>query len=350
MGPARPCVRAYSLAVGGTNIEQPAPPEGARRRRRADVQALLNAPPEVVFARCRGPRYWPTWLFALWLRLVAVLPWRLAIKLHKAIGRVMGVALRRRRRVVRRNLELCFPELSSAEIETVVRRNFANLGACFAELAYSWYGSPARRAHLFRFEGLEHLQAALAKGKGVLLYSGHFTTLEICGSMLKPHIPLYAFMFKPRRNPLLNALQTRGRSTYAHVSVASDDVRELLALLAKNAVVWYAPDQARIDRGELVPFFNQPAMTSTAPSRLARVSGAAIVPFFFRRLDDDSGYLLRFDAPLSGVPTRDAIADTKRLTAVLEGFIRECPDQYLWTHRKFKDRPGSSDAYADGAG
>jgi KDO2-lipid IV(A) lauroyltransferase len=157
-------------------------------------------------------------------------------------------------------------------------------------------------------------------------------------------------MFKARRNPLLNALQTRGRSDYAHVSVASDDVRELLALLARNAVVWYAPDQARIDGGELVPFFSQPAMTSTAPSRLARVSGAAIVPFFFRRLDDESGYLLRFDAPPEGVPTRDAVADTTRLTAVLEGFIRECPDQYLWTHRKFKDRPGSSDVYADTVG
>jgi KDO2-lipid IV(A) lauroyltransferase len=310
------------------------------------VQALLNAPPEVVFAQCRGPRYWPAWLFAAWLRLVAFLPWRVAIALHKGIGRLAGMLMPRRRRVVRRNLELCFPELSAAEIASIARRNFANVGAFFAELAFSWYGSPEKRAHLFRIEGNENLQAALAKGKGVVLYSGHFTTLEICGSMLKPLVPLYAFMFKPRRNPLMNALQTRGRSGYAHVSVASDDVRELLALLAKNAVVWYAPDQARVDKGELVPFFNQPALTSTAPSRLARVSGAAIVPFFFRRLDDGSGYLLRFDPPLTDVPTRDAIPDTKRLTAVLEDFIRECPDQYFWTHRKFKDRPGS-DAYAD---
>lgn len=297
-----------------------------------------------MFAQCRGPRYWPAWLFAAWLRLVAFLPWRLAIKLHKAIGRVAGALMPRRQRVVRRNLELCFPALSPAEIKTIMGRNFANVGAFFAELAFSWYGSPAERAHLFRIEGADNLRAALAKGKGVILYSGHFTTLEICGSMLKPLVPLYAFMFKPRRNPLTNALQTRGRRDYAHVSVASDDVRELLALLAKNAVVWYAPDQARVDKGELVPFFSQPAMTSTAPSRLARISGAAIVPFFFRRSDDDSGYLLRFDPALTDVPTRDAIADTKRLTAVLEDFIRECPDQYFWTHRKFK---GAGDVYGD---
>jgi lauroyl/myristoyl acyltransferase/transcriptional regulator with XRE-family HTH domain len=205
-------------------------------------------------------------------------------------------------------------------------------------------------AHLFRIEGVEHLHGAIAKGKGVLLYLGHFTTLEICAPMVKPLVPLYAFMFRGRRNPLLNALQTRGRARYAHVSVANDSIREMLALLAKNAVVFYAPDQARIDSGELVPFFSHPAMTSTAPSRLARLSGATIVPMFFRRFPDDSGYLLRFQAPPPGIPSSDALDDTAKLTGVLESFIRECPEQYFWTHRKFKDRPGVADAYRESAG
>jgi KDO2-lipid IV(A) lauroyltransferase len=317
------------------------------RRTRADVKVLLDAAPEAVFARCRGPRYWPMWLFAFWLWLTARLPWRAAIGLHKALGRALGALSRRTQRVVRRNLELCFPELDARGIRRIARDNAANVGAFLAELAFAWSGAPERRAKLFRFEGLEHLQAALAKGRGVLLYSGHFTPIEICAPMLKSQVPLYAFMFKPRRNPLLNAFQNRGRGNYAHVSVTSDDIREMLALLARNAVVWYSPDQARVDSGELVPFFGQLAMTSTAPSRLARLSGAAVVPLFYRRLPDDSGYLLRFHAPLTDFPSRDAIADTARLTAVLEGFIRECPEQYFWTHRKFKDRPGAVDAYAE---
>jgi KDO2-lipid IV(A) lauroyltransferase len=317
------------------------------RRTRADVKLLLAAEPETVFARCRSPRYWPIWLFAFWLRLTAAMPWRVAIKFHKLLGRALGAVSKRSRRVVRRNLELCFPELGAAEIRRIVQANSANVGAFLAELAFAWYGEPERRAPLFRFEGLEHLEAALAKGKGVLLYSGHFTPIEICAPMLKSRVPLYAFMFKPRRNPLLNALQNRGRGRYAHVSVTNDDVRETLALLARNAVIWYSPDQARVDSGELVPFFSQPAMTSTAPSRIARLSGATILPLFFCRLEDDSGYLLRFHPPLPNLPSRDAIADTTRLTAVLEGFIRECPEQYFWTHRKFKDRPGSPDAYGD---
>jgi KDO2-lipid IV(A) lauroyltransferase len=323
-------------------------PSAQPRRTRADVKALLDASPEIVFASCRSPRYWPVWLFAFWLRFTAALPRRAGLALHKLLGRLGGVLSPRRRRIVRRNLEVCFPELDAGRIRSIVRWHFANAGAFFAELALAWYGSPQRRAPLYRIEGAEHLREAVARGKGVLLYSGHFTPIEICAPALKSLVPLFAFMFRPRRNPLMNALQNRGRGSYAHVSVTNDDVREMLALLARNAVVWYSPDQARIDNGELVPFFSQPAMTSTAPSRLARLSGAAIVPLFYRRLPGDSGYLLRFHAPLAGIPSRDAVDDTTKLTAVLEGFIRECPEQYFWMHRKFKNRPGIADAYRDG--
>jgi KDO2-lipid IV(A) lauroyltransferase len=325
-------------------------PSDQPRRTRADVKALLNADAELVFARCRSPSYWPVWLFAFWLRLTAALPWRFVLALHKLLGRFAGALSPRRRRIVRRNLELCFPELDAASIRAIVRRNMSNSGAFVAELALAWHGSPERRAPLYRIEGIEHLRDALARGKGVLLYAGHFTPIEICAPAVKSLVPLYAFMFRPRRNPLLNALQNRGRGGYAHVSVTNDDVREMLELLARNAVVWYSPDQARIDNGELVPFFSQPAMTSTAPSRLARLSGAAIVPLFYRRLPDESGYLLRFHAPLQGIPSSDAIADTTRLVHMLEGFVRECPEQYFWTHRKFKNRPGMADAYRKDAG
>jgi KDO2-lipid IV(A) lauroyltransferase len=309
----------------------------------------LNTAPELVLARCRSPRYWPVWLLDGWLRLSALLPRRLALAVHKLLGRVSGAVTRRRRRIVRRNLELCFPGLSSAEVQRIAAQHFANVGAFFAEMALAWYGSPERRERLYRIEGVEHLSAALARGKGVLLYTGHFTTIEMCAPAVRALVPLYAFMFKQRRNPLLNALQSRGRGRYAHVSVTNDDVREMLALLRRNAVVWYSPDQARMDSGELVPFFSQPAMTSTAPSRLARLSGAAIVPLFYRRLPDDSGYLLRFHPPLAELPSRDAIRDTVRLTEVLESFVRECPEQYFWTHRKFKNRPGVADAYGAGS-
>lgn len=300
----------------------------------------------ISLLRFCGPRYWSTWVFVLWLRLTAALPWRLGIRLHKLLGRAAQVLLPRRRAIVRRNLEICFPQLDNRALDVLTKRHFESLGAFFAETAVSWFGSTERLANLFRVEGVEHLNAALARGRGVLLFSGHFTPLEICVPFVKTLVPLYGFVFRGRRNLLLNELQRRGRIRAAHASLANDDVRSMLRLLAKNGAVWYAADQASGDGGELIPFFGEMSMTSTATSRLARVSGAAIVPLFFCRRADDSGYLLRFCPPLDNLPSTDEIADTVRLTAVLEDFIRECPDQYFWIHRRFKSRPGMPDAYA----
>jgi Kdo2-lipid IVA lauroyltransferase/acyltransferase len=297
-------------------------------------------------ARFCGPRYWTTWIFVLWLRATALLPWRAAIKLHRLLGRIAGRLLGRRRAIVRRNISICFPHLQESEVDSLVSRHFESVGAFFAESAFAWFASVDRFAHLFQIERRDYLEGALARGKGVLLFSGHFTTLEICVPMIKTTVPLFAFMFRARSNALLNEVQARGRRRATHLSIANDDVRGLLRALARNAAVWYAPDQASVDRGELLPFFGEPCMMSTSTSRIARVSGATVLPLFFCRLPDDTGYLLRFHPPLDDLPSTDPARDTVRLSAVLEEFVRECPDQYLWMHRRFKGRPeGLPDVY-----
>ncbi len=294
------------------------------------------------------PRHWPGWLFIAWLKLTALLPWRIAVGLHLVLGRALWYLLPRPRRVVLRNLEICFPEYTAAEIETLARRQFRNMGATLGEIGLAWFGAAPRSRPPVQVEGLEHLHAALAKGRGVILYTGHFTTLEIATQFLKPLIPLFAFMYTPRNNPVIDAMQTRGRERTGHVSMPSSSIRGLLRQLKHNAVVWYAPDLAYVSgSAELVPFFGELAMTNTGTSRLARLSGAAVVPLYFRRLDGGAGYLLRFSPALANFPTDDLREDTRRLTTVLEEFIRECPDQYLWTHRKFKNRgAGLPDLYA----
>jgi KDO2-lipid IV(A) lauroyltransferase len=105
-------------------------------------------------------------------------------------------------------------------------------------------------------------------------------------------------------------------------------------------VIWYAPDQCFASRSTTVlPFFGAPQTVSTATSRLARASGAAVIPFAYRRSADDSGYVLRFEPALEDVGTDDDEAGTSRLLEVLERFIRDCPAQYAWTHRRLKHRP-----------
>jgi KDO2-lipid IV(A) lauroyltransferase len=136
------------------------------------------------------------------------------------------------------------------------------------------------------------------------------------------------------------AAKRRGRTRTSHACIHTGDVRALLRALARNAVVWYAPDQAaRGTHTLLVPFFGEPAMTLSATSRIARMSGTAVVPVSYCRRPDDSGYDIEFFPALEDFPTDDIEADTRRLVGILEGFIRACPEQYLWSHKKFRYRP-----------
>ncbi|HEU4618383.1 MAG TPA: lipid A biosynthesis lauroyl acyltransferase [Gammaproteobacteria bacterium] len=287
-----------------------------------------------------GPRYWPVWCFYGWMRLTAALPPELALRIHEALGLAAYRIAKKPRRIVKRNLELCFPELDGAAVERIARRHFAALGASVAECALAWFAPDAKMRDRFEVVGAEHLRAALAAGRGVLLFTGHFSTLEICGRPFKTLTPLFACMFSHRSNPLLDEIQRRGRMRSAHEAVASDDVRGLVKALKRNAVIWYAPDQYHAGpNAALIPFFHELAMTNVATSRIARVSGAALVPFSFRRLEGRARWELGFHAPLEGIPSDDPVEDTRRLFQRLEEFIRACPEQYLWLHKKFKGRP-----------
>jgi len=284
------------------------------------------------------PRFWSAWSFYLTLRLTATLPLRLALALYRGVGRILYRASSRQRRIVQRNLDLCFPDLSAEERERLARRYFESLGMSLAECAFAWFASDRRLAGRFTITGLEHLRRALERGKGVILYTGHFTTLEICGRPLKLATPLFACMFSHRSNDLLDEVQRRGRLREAHEAFPSDNVRAMIRSLQRNAAVWYAPDQIHRE-GELIPFFDELAMTNVATSKLARLTGAVVLPFAFRRVAPEGRYELELRAPLDDFPTHDPVEDTRRLVRHLEDFIRSAPEQYQWMHRRFKDRP-----------
>lgn len=109
------------------------------------------------------------------------------------------------------------------------------------------------------------------------------------------------------------------------------------------------PDQTYLgNQSELIPFFGEPAVTNIATSKIARISGAPVLPYFFRRNADERSYTVTIGAPLENFPSDDAIADTRRIVALLEQRIRETPEQYLWVYKKFKRRPDSlGDPYAE---
>ena len=296
----------------------------------------------------RAPNTWPVWFGMALLRLVCLLPHRVALAVGRALGVIAHAVAGSRRAIVRRNIELCFPELSSAERDALTREHFKALGMAMIEMGLGRWASDRHLATITRLVGVEHVQRALDAGRGVILLSAHFTTLEIMGRVLATEIPPFDAVFRKNRSEFMTELQRSGREVSADTTIEKRDIKKMVRSLRRGRAVWYAPDQSYNRKGaEVIEFFGVPAMHTTATSTLARLGEAVTIPFFPLRKPDGT-YEMTLLPPFDDFPSGDPVADTKRYVALLEEHIRRVPEQYFWIHRKFKGLPeGYPDYYAD---
>ena len=290
----------------------------------------------------RGPRHWPAWVGIGIAALLARLPWSLQRVLGRGIGRLLMVLFGSRRRVAARNLALCFPELDADAQAALLRRSFEELGIGLFEFARAWWGSVEPMRGKVTVEGLEHLQAARDGGRGVIIISGHFVTLELAARLMCDHAPL-AGMYRPHDGAVMEWAVLRGRLRYATAMFTREELRPALRHLKQGGLLWVAPDQdTRRGDSVFVPFFGRPAYSLTSTHQLARLSGAAVLGFAHVRHDDGS-YTLQLTPAFENFPSTDATADTARVMAAIETMIRAAPTQYLWIHRRFKRQPDQPD-------
>lgn len=294
--------------------------------------------------RLFAPRYWLTWAGIGLLRLLAMLPFPALLATGRALGGVLRHLPLSFARTARRNIELCFPELDAPARERLLDEHFKSLGIALMEVPLAWWITPMQLAKLVRIEGVEHLQAAIARGKGVILLTAHFTSLELAGRTLLAVAPV-KFLYRPTKNEVLAYALNRFRTGYGGRPIPKDDIRAFISALKKNECVWYAPDQSYRKKGaEMVPLFGIPAATNTLTSRLARMTGAAVLPYFLQRLPGSQGYLATIHPPLEGFPSECPVSDTARFNRMIEAQVRIAPEQYLWIHRRFK---GLTEDYPD---
>jgi KDO2-lipid IV(A) lauroyltransferase len=281
------------------------------------------------------PKYWPTWLGLGILRVFEPLPHGLLYLLGRGVGLFFYLLPTPFKRIARRNIELCLPELDAATQRKILREHFAGLGCALFETAVSWWSSNERIRHITMMTGLEHLKAAQATGRGVLLLSAHFNSIEIGCRALAARMPLNV-MYRPTKNELIGEFVHSRRAVQTQRAIPRDDVRTLIKALKDGDVVWYAPDQSFRKKGaEMVKLFGIPAATNTATSRIVGMTRAVVLPYFFERLPG-GGYRGTIHAPLENFPTDDPVADTERFNRIVEAEVRRVPDQYLWIHRRFK--------------
>jgi KDO2-lipid IV(A) lauroyltransferase len=291
------------------------------------------------------PQHWPTWLGLGLFRVLTLLPWSVRCGLARALAAFVYHVVPIRRRIVVINLRLCFPEKPEAEIRALARAHYHALALGLFETCEAWWAD-ANELPPFRMIGSEHLEAALARGKGALFLTGHFTTLELSSRMVATAFP-FGCMYRDPNNPVVASVMRDIREKRTAVAVHWDDLRGLLRALKQNYPIWYAPDQAkRTKMSEILPFFGVPALTNAATSRIAQMSGCAVVPYVGRRLPDGT-YELEILPALENFPSGDHTADALRVNELIEGFVRRAPEQYFWVHRRFKRRgPDLPDVYA----
>jgi KDO2-lipid IV(A) lauroyltransferase len=275
---------------------------------------------------------------------ISYLPYRVMPIVGRVLGKLAQHLPLKWAHTARRNIELCLPRLSPQEREELVRRHFASLGMGVCESAMCWWSSDERIRLLSRVEGCEHLDRALRRGRGVILLTAHFTTLEIGARILNAMRPICA-LYRPLKNPVLAAAADRWRTQRARGAIRHDDIRSMVRALRNNEIVWYAPDQSFRKKGaQMVRFFGTAAATNTGTSRLARLTGATVLYFSNERLPDGSGYRVVIHPPAECIPSEDCVSDTEHFNRFIEAQVQRVPEQYWWIHRRFK---GLSADYPD---
>jgi len=259
-----------------------------------------------------------------------------------AIGSGLGAVLYRfgRGRVTRANLALCFPEMGVDERHALGLRHFRMLGRNAVELSIMAWGSPAELLRLIQVEGIENLHAAAAGGHPVIALAPHFIGLNMGGIRVAYEYPGTASIYSRQKNPVLDRILLKARTRFGDPMLVSrqEGLRAVVRAIASGRPFYFLPDMDFGIRDAIFsPFFGVPAATITALPRLAKLTGAWVVPVVTRQVGD--GYVARFYPAWRDYPSGDLTADVRRMNAFIEERVREMPEQYFWAHKRFKTRP-----------
>lgn len=273
-------------------------------------------------------------------RHIGGLPLPAARRRTRWLAGVLQRAMRRRSAIVARNLELCFPEQGARWRASVHREHFRMLAETAAEMAVCWTQTEVLGPDVGEILGLEHLESARDAG-GVLLLTGHFTSLELGGRLLAERMPIGG-VYRALRNSRLNAFQNDGRGRYAGPMIVRDGLRTMIRYLRGGGVLWYAPDQDfGADRSEFAPFFGVQTATLKGLPELARMGRATVVPMAVVK-DPGEGRITVTLEPGWRMGAQPVIEDLGRYNTFLERHVRRAPAQYWWVHRRFKTAPPGS--------
>ncbi len=274
----------------------------------------------------------------LFMRLIAPLPLPLVRGMGWLLGHLLYALIRRRRAIVRINLQLCFPDLTSRQRAKMERQVFVKFAQAWLDRSWLWHGSRELLAKRLSITG--DVQA-LQQETRLVLFSPHFVGLDAGGvaitlAQLRPLCSIYS----AQRNPVVDEWILQGRQRFGGLRLFArrEGVREIAACVEAGEALYLLPDMDFGRHGtEFVPFFGINTATVTSLSRFARLCKARVITLSNRMTPQ--GYEVSFSPIWADFPSRDAITDTARMNRELEALVQSMPDQYYWVHKRFKTRP-----------
>ncbi len=298
-------------------------------------------PPHKIYS----PAVWPTWILVALGWVIARLPLSWIFKLGTYLGRLSHRFGRSRRLITQTNIRRCFPELNQAQQELRTRRVFEAVGIGALELTIPWLNPQRDLSQRFDIFGQEHLDEAVALGRGVILVGGHYAVMDVICQYFA-NLKYVDVMYRANKNPVWQWLQLRGRKHFFEGVIERSDTRQTLRRLKQGRAIWYAADQ---DYGRnhsvFAPFFGIPAATIIATSRFAKLNNSPVLLLRQTRDQANRRWQIHFSAVLDNFPSGDDSADAAHINRLLEADIRQQPEQYLWLHKRFKTRPIGEDAF-----
>ena len=292
------------------------------------------------------PKFYPTWILILLMRIGVFIPFKFQVILGKAIGKLIYPFMKKLRETAYSNISNCFPEKKQPQVTLLVKQHFDAIGISLFETANAYYGSDRKIKKLLSINNKHFFSDALKDEGGIILLCSHFMPLML-GSRALLLENTIANVYRPQNNKLFDKVMVKGYTKNGAVMIKSKDTRSILKAIKNSLPIWYAPDQdLGINNSVFAPLFGIETATASATSRLAKNNNTRVIPYSFIRTKH--GYEMSFDKPIKNYPSNDPIKDATITNKILEDQIIKTPEQYLWIHRRFKTRPdGQENFYND---
>jgi KDO2-lipid IV(A) lauroyltransferase len=273
------------------------------------------------------------------------LPRPLAVATGRGVARVAYGLSDRLRRTGFRNLELAFPEMDERERERILHGCFTNLGRLLGQFSHFPRATPESLRRIVECQGLENLEAAQARGRGVILFTGHLGAWELSSFALSAFGYPMSFLVRRIDNLHVEQMIEKTRTRFGNRSIDKRAaMRPMLRTLRTGGTLGTLVDlNTQPHEGIFVDFFGIPASTTSGLAALALRTGAAVLPVFVPWDENKKRFILRVDSPLTITPTGNQKEDIKQLTSlftsVVESYVRQYPEQWLWIHKRWNTRP-----------